>query len=129
MADPTQGRIVLYTLTADDANQINRRRTSGVAIADRIKNNLVPLSKVPIAEPIPAQWPIGAQAHIGNDVHEGETYPLVIVRVWPHEFGAGVHAVNGQVLLDGNDTYWVTSASESPVPSKGQWNWPPRSVN
>jgi hypothetical protein len=123
---PSQGRIVLYTLTANDAQQINRRRTTGAAIADRIKNNALPLSKLPITEAMPPHWPLGAQAHIGNDAHEGETYPCMIVRVWPDEFGAGKPGINGQVFLDGNDTYWVTSIAEAPTPQPNYWSWPPR---
>ena len=46
---PTVGRIVLYTLTEDDAEHINQRRM------------------------------IGAQAHIGNDVAEGYEFPMIIV--------------------------------------------------
>jgi len=34
---PTIGRTVIYTLTEDNAAQINRRRTTGVSIAERIK--------------------------------------------------------------------------------------------
>jgi len=44
---------------------------------------------------------------VGNFVMAGDVYPMVIVRVW----GQGEH-VNGQVLLDGSDTLWVTSVSE-----------------
>ena len=108
---PTIGRIVLYTLTEDDAVQINRRRTTGPAIAERIKNNSI--------ENISLQrWPIGAQAHIGNSVTPGEVYPMVITRVWSDT------TVNGQVLLDGNDTLWATSATEGAGPH--EWHWPPR---
>ena len=88
---PTVGRIVLYTLTEDDAEHINRRRM------------------------------IGAQAHIGNDVAGGYEFPMIIVQPW----GADpTSAVNGQVFLDGNDTFWATSrwAGEGP----GTWRWPPR---
>lgn len=107
---PTTGRIVHYTLTATDAEQIQRRRTNGASISDRIA-----------AE----KWPIGAQAHIGNSANEGDVLPLVIVRVWPDEYGPGIPGVNGQVLLDGNDQLWVTSIKEGTEP--GTWAWPPRS--
>lgn len=106
---PSIGRIVHYRLSAQDAEAIARRRTSGVSIAGRIKEE---------------KWPLGAQAHIGNPVAEGQTLPLVICRVWPDEYGPGVHGVNGQVLLDGNDQLWVTSAREGEGP--GTWSWPPR---
>jgi hypothetical protein len=91
----TVGRTVLYTLSEQDAEEINRRR-----------------------------WPAWAQAHIGNPAAAGDEVPLVVVRVWPHEFGENVPGVNGQAFLDGNDTLWVTSAKEGTEP--GTWAWPPR---
>jgi len=79
---------------------------------------------------VPQHWPIGAQAHIGNTSSAGDTLPLLVVRVWPNEFGEGKSGVNGQVFLDGNDTFWVTSISEtesltghSTTPKQGRWNW------
>jgi len=109
---PTIGRIVIFKITEEMAQQINRRRTTGASIAKR-------LSLLPTAD-----WPAGAQAHIGNTVSAGEEYPLVVVRVWPDEFGSGVPGVNGQVILDGNDCLWVTSVGEGP--NAGQWHWPER---
>jgi hypothetical protein len=106
---PTIGRIVHYTLTEQNAAEVNRRRTSGKAIADRIAVE---------------KWPLGAQAHIGNAASPGDVVPLTIVRVWPDEYGPGVDGVNGQAMLDGNDTLWVTSAKEGTEP--GTWAWPPR---
>ena len=104
---PTVGRIVHYRLSAIDAENINRRRTSGASIAERLKSE-------------PPTWPAGAQAHIGNGATAGEVFPLVVVRVHdePHL------TVNGQVLLDGNDQLWVTSAGEGT--ENGTWSWPPR---
>lgn len=93
---PSPGRIVQYTLSADDAVQVNRRRddsrTSGIS-----------------------GQKTGAVVHVGNAVSEGDTYPLVITRVWsdaPDE----TTAVNGQVLLDGNDTLWATSVLQGEGP-------------
>ena len=54
-----------------------------------------------------------------NGVYEGEVLPLVVVKVWPHEFGPDVPGVNGQVLLDGPDSLWVTSVG--PGGSPGKW--------
>jgi hypothetical protein len=97
----TIGRIVLYTLTEQDAEEVNRRRTTGTKIHERIQTD---------------KWPLGAQAHIGNSVSAGEVYPLVVTKVW----SAG--CVNGQVLLDGNDCLWATSATEG---TTGHcWHWP-----
>lgn len=106
---PTIGRIVHYRLSADDADQINRRRTSGSEIAKRITA-------------IPQEWPLGAQAHIGNKAEEGQTFPAIIVRTW----GETEHsAVQLQVFLDGNDTFWATSVIVGEGPRT--YSWPTRS--
>jgi hypothetical protein len=106
--EPTIGRIVLYKLTSQDAIEINRRRTTGSLIAERIKKNT----------PDTSAWPLGAQAHIGNEVKEDDVFPMIVTRVW------SASCVNGQAFLDGNDCLWVTSATEG---SDGhQWQWPPR---
>ncbi len=113
---PTIGRIVLYTLTEDNAKQINRRRTDSKSIRERMQVE-------------PRQWPEGAQAHIGNSASVGDVVPLHVVRVWPDEYGVGVPGINGQAILDGNDTLWVTSAKEGAQPGvsePGTWAWPPR---
>jgi hypothetical protein len=109
MSEPTTGRIVLYTLTAENAKSINRRRTDGAQIARRMAS-------------VPPEWPAGAQAHVGNPAKEGDVVPLIVVRVWPDEGGPGIPGVNGQAILDGNDTLWVTSAHEGTTP--GTWAWP-----
>jgi hypothetical protein len=96
---PTVGRIVLYTLSRADADAINSRRGTDAPHARAL------------GEP-------GWQAHVGNKVYEGESYPLMVTRVW----GGGY--LNGQVLLDGNDTFWATSRIEGDEP--GQWSWPKR---
>lgn len=43
---------------------------------------------------------------IGNQVEVGQAYPMVIVRVWGD---SPASCVNGHLLLDGQDTRWVTS--------------------
>lgn len=104
------GKIVVYRLTQEDADKINRRRTTGESIAKRIAIE---------------NWPIGAQAHVGTPVREYDEFPMIVVRVGP--FGL---TFNGQVLLDGNDTYWVQNASpednsrESSGEIAGTWYWP-----
>jgi hypothetical protein len=103
---PSIGRIVHYRLSADDAAQITRRRTTGSSIAARMS-----------AEP--SAWPEGAQAHIGNAVAEGDVFPMQIVRVWG---SSPESAVNGQVYLDGNDVFWATSRTVGEQP--GQFEWP-----
>jgi hypothetical protein len=106
--DITIGRVVTYTLTEQDALEINRRRTDGKAIAERIKKNTEDTSA----------WPIGAQAHIGNSVEPGQQFPMVVTKVWSPGY------VNGQVLLDGNDCFWATSVKEGT--GGHTWAWPAR---
>lgn len=114
---PTLGRIVHYRLSVEDAAQINRRRTTGKAIADRMKSKLVN----PQGGQDVAAWPAGAQAHIGNDAREGDVHPMIITKTWGD---TPTSAVNGQVLLDGNDVLWATSVCVG----EGQrtFSWPTR---
>lgn len=95
---PTIGRIVHYILSAQDAEQINKRRTDW-------------------AESV-AETASGFVAHVGNEAREGQVLPMMVVAAW------GGDAVNGQVHLDGNDTFWATSRKEGDEP--GTWSWPPR---
>lgn len=106
---PTIGRIVIYSVTEQDVIEINRRRTTGSLIAERIKKNT----------PDSSCWPLGAQAHIGNEIKLGDKYPMIITRIWSN------NCVNGQVFLDGNDCLWVTSATLGDNPH--EWNWPTKS--
>jgi hypothetical protein len=103
----TLGRIVLYTLHEQDAEQINRRRTDGKSIAERMQASPHPL------------WPAGAQAHIGNEVKAGEQFPMLVTKVW------SPGCVNGQVFLDGNDCFWATSVTEGT--GGHSWAWPVKS--
>lgn len=102
----TIGRTVQYTLSQADADAINRRRTTGQSIADRIKNAL---------------WPVGAQAHIGNEVGEGDIFPAIVVREWAPQ---RPEMLNLQVLLDGCDVFWATSRLQVERPQPGCWHWP-----
>lgn len=99
---PSPGRTVAYTLTEQDAEQINRRRRHARA-SDA------------------ASGESGVVIHVGNDAHEGDVYPMVIVRCWGNSESS---AVNGQVLLDGNDTFWATSRGQGDGP--GRWHEFPR---
>lgn len=98
----TIGRIVHYTLSEQDAEQINRRRDDQREHAHRTRG----------------ADETGFQAHVGNHAAAGVVYPAVVVRFFG---GAGV---NLQVLLDGNDTYWATSRVEGEGPNT--WSWPPK---
>lgn len=101
---PMPGRIVLYRLTHADAEAINRRRKHACDSIDYHR------------------WKkIGTQVHVGNAAGEGDEFPMTIVRVWG---GTPTSAVNGQVMLDGNDTLWVTSVSVGEGP--GTFRWPTR---
>lgn len=99
---PTTGRIVAYTLAAVDAESINKRRSDARASGFAATNS-------------------GAVVHVGNDAHEGDVLPMVIVRAWGDTEGS---AVNGQVLLDGTDTLWVTSRTQGD--GLGRWSEFPR---
>jgi hypothetical protein len=62
----------------------------------------------------------------GNDAHPGDVYPAIVVRV-DHM----AETVNLQVLLDGPDTHWVTSARQGHGEKEGHadygyWSWLPR---
>jgi hypothetical protein len=92
------GRIVQYVLSASDAEEINRRRHPEFVVQDT--------------------WPEGAQAHTGNTAAAGDVLPMIVCRVW------GEAGVNGQVFLDGNDTFWATSRHEGDEP--GTWHAPKR---
>lgn len=100
---PSVGRIVHYKLTAIDAGRIEYDR-------ELRGSSPVAVGTLPV--------------RAGNPVREGVVVPLIIVCVWPNEFGAGKPGVNGQAFLDGNDSLWITSAGEGTEP--GQWSWPPR---
>lgn len=104
---PTIGRILQYRLSDADAQQIWIRRD------DAQKNHDVLLATAR-----------GTQHHVGNPVSGGLIVPLIVTAVWPNEYGDGVPGVNGQALLDGNDSLWVTSAREGD--DAGTWSWPPR---
>lgn len=100
---PTVSRIVHYVLTQQDADSINKRRKDAVLARS-------------------ASIEDGTQIHVGNSVSEGDVLPMIVVKVWSNG------SVNGQVFLDGNDTYWATSIPENPssIPGAGCWMWPPR---
>lgn len=89
---PTLNRFVLYTLTAQDADNINHTRTHH---RDAVLQ--------------------------GNRAEAGQTFPMLIVRVWGEQEDS---AVNGQVFLDGNDVLWKTSVSVGE--GEGRFAWPER---
>lgn len=52
----------------------------------------------------------------GNPAHEGERVPMIVTATW----SAGDN-VNGQVILDGDDSLWVTSVNRGDQP--GEWDF------
>lgn len=108
---PTIGRIVLYKLTEQDAASINIRRSDFKAFEAGHKHPHEP------GQPAAS----GHIAHVGNSASAGDVYPAMVVRTWGDTPGS---AINLQVHLDGNDLFWVTSATEGDEPRN--WSWPPR---
>lgn len=101
---PSLGRIVHYTMTAEDAEKINKRRKDAHYAMDMHRTSAN-----------------GVMVHVGNDVKEGDVYPLIITKIWDEGERA---SFNGQLMLDGNDLYWVTSTSIGD--GLRQCVWPPR---
>lgn len=118
---PGLGRIVHYRLSEDDAKQINRRRTTGESIAQRIAQRVVTPDVEDSNVKTVSHWPVGAQAHVGNEVAEGDTFPMMITRLWGD---TPESAVNGQVFLDGTDVLWATSVTVGEGPRT--YSWPTR---
>lgn len=101
---PTIGRIVIYQLNDDDTVKINRQRRDALRHMGEHQMNAT-----------------GVMVHAGNTVAAGNTFPMVITKVW----GSGPDAlVSGQVMLDGSDLYWATSVHVGP--EAGSWVWPER---
>jgi hypothetical protein len=98
---PTIGRIVIYKLSQDDCNKINKRRADGDAWAAFHRQNSN-----------------GAMVHVGNYVAEGYEYPALVVKTWGN---SPTSAVNLKVELDGSDSYWATSRIVGNKP--GDYHW------
>jgi hypothetical protein len=98
---PTVGRIVLYKLTEYDASAVNKR------VKDAMENMASYQARSN-----------GTIVYVGNSVSAGDVYPMIVVRVWTDDL------VNGQVMLDGNYTLWVTSVHVGEDP--GNFAWPVR---
>jgi len=98
---PTIGRIVHYRLTEEEALATDKRREDARQQREQMQRTRP-----------------GFQAHIGNQLTGGEIVPMMITYIPP------ANGVNGQVLLDGSDSLWVTSVKEGDGP--GEWSWPPR---
>jgi hypothetical protein len=100
-----KGRIVYLVLSQDMADQINRRRTTGASIIERLDGGLTT-----------DRWPAGAQAHIGEPVYAGDTLPAMVVAVRGE-------ACNLKANLDGSDQYWVQHVPFDNEKRPGSWHW------
>ncbi|MER8560205.1 hypothetical protein [Mesorhizobium sp. M0578] len=63
-------------------------------------------------------WRSGSCRH---GLKEGDVFPLIITKVWGD---TETSAFNGQLMLDGNDLFWVTSTAIGE--GNRQCFWPPR---
>jgi hypothetical protein len=104
---PTIGRIVIYTVTEEDAVKINTRRRHFVAFNEN--HRTTGLGHF-VQEGQPGKT--GHMAHVGSTVYPGDEYPAMITRVWDDG------EVNLKVELDGTDNFWVSYAKN--------WSWPER---
>lgn len=102
MTAPAIGAHVKYTLTQWNADEINRRRVDYDNFRRTNESGGMPRNT-------------GHIGHTGNAAAEDQVYPAIVVRV----FDPSVSTANLQVLLDGNDVYWATSATEGEGP--GHW--------
>src|SRR5580765_3370402 len=93
----TIGEMVVYVLSAEDAERVNRRRTSGESIGERVRSG---------------SWPLGAQAHIGEGVEEFEAFPALVVAAYGDALTGEGEEVNLKVFLDGTDELWVQGPKE-----------------
>lgn len=100
---PTVGRIVNYTLSGEDVDEIDKRRI------DFLKH----VGSASYSD-------TGYQAHYGTKPEVGMVLPMIVTYVEPAVAGL----VSGQVFLDGNDTLWVRNVSEGMGPD--EWHWPQR---
>lgn len=96
---PSIGRIVHYTLSEYDVEQIAAQRKLEAITADNAQD-------------------VYAKARRGNTPEVGDVYPMLITRVWGD---TPESSVNGQVFLDGNDVLWATSACVGHGPHTFAW--------
>lgn len=95
------GRIVHYVISEADAAVISNRRIDGA----------------------PYEMTKGVQMSFGNPIKNGDHLPMIMTAVFQNEYGEGIPGVNGQVVLDGSDTFWITSKKYSELKEPGTWHW------
>lgn len=98
------GRTVMYTLSQQDAEEVNRRRDdfeTGMACALHI----------------------GYQGHVGDPVHPRDVLPAVVIAVYTNAIMPDL--VDLRVLLPGNDVLWAPLRPEGTrAEDTAVWNWP-----
>lgn len=100
---PSIGRIVLFRLTEEAALYINHQRRQALADAKARTSS-----------------PLNGSALDGEEVRAGMTFPMIVTAVFNKDY------VNGQVFLDGNDSYWAENVGQGQADDDGSWHWPPR---
>lgn len=95
---PSIGRIVHYRLSEEDAHKINRRRNDATEAAHMMIHT-------------------GFLRHVGSSAYGGQIVSMIITLVLPA-------SINGQAVLDGNDSFWLQSVQRGDEP--GTWDWPPQ---
>ena len=90
------GMIMLYKLSETDV--------------DRIRGMTDPWNEVLYRE----------RPRRGNPHEIGQVVPAIVV--WPHAGEGQAQTFNGQAILDGECTLWLTSVPRGDKP--GQWQWP-----
>jgi len=99
-----QGEIIHYRVTGEEAVTRNDRR---------LGMNLAPPGNH--YEPGPGTGNFAIVQHrVGSPLSAGDRVPLIVVKV-------SGDRVNGQAILDGNDSLWVEGVTEGDEP--GQWAW------
>lgn len=81
-------------------------------------------SKRAIPRTVIENLPANIHFRTGNPAMAGVWVPAVVVAVFDREYGDEPGA-NLQVLLDGTDTLWITSARYAPPSAMelGTWHW------
>lgn len=57
---------------------------------------------------------------LGNPVAAGDVVPVLVTKVWSSDL------INGKAQIDGEGSFWVTSAARGVGDEPGTWFWPPR---
>lgn len=113
MRGPKVGDWVIHRLSEPQVETINRRRADARRFELQQRHSVAPLQNT------------GFMVHVGNNVRAGQEFPMLVVRVWQSNHDQpGDWLVNGQIFLDGNDTFWVTSARQGLEPGEFRFSGP-----